>query len=1389
MAASSQEQQAWVQALHAAVGGGLSAGSGGPAAAANGGVKAPASTPPHLSSVRPRHQAVGGPGSPYASPSPQQHRRRTSLTSGEVVVASPLGIKYRSASASQDTPSLLSPTGSGSFAGGVGAASTPLSAPSSQRKRSFLHAVADVFAHAATGASSPAGSETRSLASEATLPEPLQLATSRSSASEAYNANLRPLAAGRLPPMRQLMERLAHQLPGESLAEQYQRALLYVSSHSRDFTEEKLEILQAGAEAGCYLLGGSVGGQMSTVGWQAIVAGCAGDSHAATAGRAMYVLEVTRSNPGWSCWSEHDTLYVSPENMVSELRRWPGVPTLEDLKECLDFSSSAWAGLYCQLHGAELLLEALLVHLEALDEGTVEASEAVTAALQCLHALVSGASGMEACVGCKDFIPAVCLALEPREAARSELVVQLLAKVCLYSQAGYAAVIQTLLGEPVTTLPAAGPVVSAVAEPSTRDGSLAASNGHDAPQQRGGTLAAEAGCAVPGRAASGAPPPPPPPPKPRTAGTAAHTPPPAPPPPPKPSSRGPVAGSKPPPAPPPPPKPPSKVAAAASKLPPAPPPPPYKRPAGAALPAAALADAAKPAPATRLVLPLAASALGAPSQPSTSALVNEGPGPAGQTEHEPSQSASASSSAALGEQQQQQEARSQPHESAGALVSQIQTALSTPLPNEPGRSISGSSGPVHIGGLAWLHASPRSRRDLCQLLLDLMKAEDGSLLGEAGDSLDVDLSDHVIRLISIACVSLEAAAPATAPLRKRFVEALLERGLLKVMADIAGDYENQYLRQELELLKMHIHEVLAPPKTPPQSPAVASLPATSPAPVPPKPPPKAGPPPPPPPPGGAKRPPPPPPPGRKPGAPAPPPALAARPKADPGPQPGVKMRSLFWDRLPDGRVEGTFWEKHVPAYAQLDLKEAEGLFQAMQRKTEEKNGSSASAASPRKAKQLAVLDLKRATGIGIRMARLAVPWQQIPAAAAALDPSVFRSSEDVQAVLQCLPTDDEAQMLGSYLRSGGQLDSMSEAEAFCWQLAQVLRLPERLRTFLLKFEAPLQLADAQFALQTHCRAQQELTNSRVFALLLERALAVGNFLNWGTRLGAAGGFRLKSLRKLQDTRSLDGKTTLLAWLAAGLCASAPPAPLLTEELPHVASPKLRVSLAEVAEVLSSVEASITAVESELQRCGPPACVRLVVCGAPATTSNRGSTGAGSDPSSQAGASVAHEGQEHVKVELLLDGYQDVMASTVTSLQQQLAEAKHGLQAAKEGFASLATLFGENSAALGSEQELWGDVQIFVEQFTAAQKAALAQQRAAQKDGAEKGGRKTIRTQAKQSKAQATNCDAVVSLSAVPGGGLAKKQLSFCSSTVSMDGSVAVGRSDGSRTDFEQLSDA
>lgn len=43
--------------------------------------------------------------------------------------------------------------------------------------------------------------------------------------------------------------------------------------------------------------------------------------------------------------------------MISEVQKWPSRPTLEDLKECLDYCSTSWVGLYCRLGGAHLLLE------------------------------------------------------------------------------------------------------------------------------------------------------------------------------------------------------------------------------------------------------------------------------------------------------------------------------------------------------------------------------------------------------------------------------------------------------------------------------------------------------------------------------------------------------------------------------------------------------------------------------------------------------------------------------------------------------------------------------------------------------------------------------------------------------------------------------------------------------------------------------------------------------------------------------------------------------------------------------------------------------------------------------------------------------------------------
>lgn len=86
-------------------------------------------------------------------------------------------------------------------------------------------------------------------------------------------------------------------------------------------------------------------------------------------------------------------LLCSPEGMIAEVQRWPGAESLGDAKECLDFASAAWCRLFCRLRGAETLLEALLLHVEAVEQGQQQAEPAALAALQALHSLVRWAGG------------------------------------------------------------------------------------------------------------------------------------------------------------------------------------------------------------------------------------------------------------------------------------------------------------------------------------------------------------------------------------------------------------------------------------------------------------------------------------------------------------------------------------------------------------------------------------------------------------------------------------------------------------------------------------------------------------------------------------------------------------------------------------------------------------------------------------------------------------------------------------------------------------------------------------------------------------------------------------------------------------------------------------
>ena len=62
-------------------------------------------------------------------------------------------------------------------------------------------------------------------------------------------------------------------------------------------------------------------------------------------------------------------------------------------------------------------------------------------------------------------------------------------------------------------------------------------------------------------------------------------------------------------------------------------------------------------------------------------------------------------------------------------------------------------------------------------------------------------------------------------------------------------------------------------------------------------------------------------------------------------------------------------------------------------------------------------------------------------------------------------------------------------------------------------------------------ACEALRQSTTFHAILTTALTIGNFMNQGGPMAGVRGFRLGFLRKLTDTRTRDGKSSLLAYIA------------------------------------------------------------------------------------------------------------------------------------------------------------------------------------------------------------------------------------------------------------------
>jgi len=361
-----------------------------------------------------------------------------------------------------------------------------------------------------------------------------------------------------------------------------------------------------------------------------------------------------------------------------------------------------------------------------------------------------------------------------------------------------------------------------------------------------------------------------------------------------------------------------------------------------------------------------------------------------------------------------------------------------------------------------------------------------------------------------------------------------------------------------------------PPPPPPPPPGFSSG-----GPPPPPPPPGmgGGPPPPPPPPGMGGGPPPPPPPGMggpRPPGPPPPPGMGGPPPPPGAPFAGragpaglgqkkkynttVQTKRLNWNAIHATKLkENSFWTSvHEEELERKELlSEISELFASKAPTRQFGSSVDGEAAEEKKKKtELKVLDAKSAQNLSIFLGSFKLSFEEIRDAIYQVDDSVA-SDTALENLIKFLPSNEQVQQLLNFKH---EYDDLNEAEKFSIQVGGVPRLEQRLKCMHLRINFTEQVNDVKPGIVNVTEACREIKSSKRFAKFLELILLTGNYMNAGSRNERSFGYDLSLLNKLGNTKSADGKITLVHFLAE----------IIEEKYPKIAGWELDLSHVEQA---------------------------------------------------------------------------------------------------------------------------------------------------------------------------------------------------------------------------------
>lgn len=218
---------------------------------------------------------------------------------------------------------------------------------------------------------------------------------------------------------------------------------------------------------------------------------------------------------------------------------------------------------------------------------------------------------------------------------------------------------------------------------------------------------------------------------------------------------------------------------------------------------------------------------------------------------------------------------------------------------------------------------------------------------------------------------------------------------------------------------------------------------------------------------------------------------------------------------------------------EIDEEEFQELFQA--ERTEAAASSAVATSTQKRGSTVCVIDSKRANNGGIILARLKMSHDDMAEAVDRIDEQDL-TAEQIENVVEYLPTKEERKALENYMLEGGQdaaekFDGLCECEKFMVSMMTVKHAKRKVSALLFKLQFESCIRDIQKEACAIEQACEELSSSVRLRQLLGIVLTFGNRLNTaGNGKRKAGAFTLDSLLKLNQAKAFDKKTTFLHYI-------------------------------------------------------------------------------------------------------------------------------------------------------------------------------------------------------------------------------------------------------------------